>query len=239
MKKVLVVSKSKDSNKPSVNIGQKESNPNKKRNIIIAVVAILFLFIIFLPSGDNEVSETEPTADALSETDSVDDSESSDDSADVVASSEVVGFSGGQYRVGSDMPAGEYVIIGTGYLEIASDSSGSFESIVENDNYSNRTIVSVADGQYIKFSGRAYSWDEVPVFEARDGKVPDGRYKVGVDIPAGEYKIEPRGSGYYEVSSSAGGGFDGIVTNENFDTDRYLAIQDGHYLKLNRATLRL
>lgn len=56
------------------------------------------------------------------------------------------GIAGGQYKVGTDMPAGEYVIVGSGYLQISSDSSGEFGSIVENDNYSNRTIISVTDG---------------------------------------------------------------------------------------------
>lgn len=149
------------------------------------------------------------------------------------------GIAGGQYKVGTDMPAGEYVVVGSGYLQISSDSSGEFGSIVENDNYSNRTIISVTDGQYVQFSGRAYTWDEAPKVDTSSGTLPDGKYKVGVDFPAGEYKVIPSGDGYLAVSTSASESTNSIVTNDNFNTEKYITVQDGQYLKLNRASLKL
>lgn len=149
------------------------------------------------------------------------------------------GITGGQYKVGADMPAGEYVIVGSGYLQISSDSSGEFGSIVENDNYSNRTIISVTDGQYVQFSGRAYTLEEAPKVDTSSGTLPDGKYKVGVDFPAGEYKVVPNGDGYLAVSTSASESTNSIVTNDNFNTEKYITVQDGQYLKLNRASLKL
>lgn len=149
------------------------------------------------------------------------------------------GFAGGMYKVGTDIPAGEYVIVGSGYLEVSSDSSGSFSSIVANDNYKNRTIISVLDGQYLTFSGRAYTWDEAPPVDTSSGKLLDGMYLVGRDFPAGEYKVVPSGFGYLEVSSDSTGSFTSIVSNDNFDTERYITVQDGQYLKLNRCSLVL
>lgn len=150
-----------------------------------------------------------------------------------------VGIKGGQYKVGIDIPAGEYVVLGTGYLEISSDSTGSFQSIIENDNYSNRTIFVVYEGQYVEFDGRAYKWDEVPKLDISSGVLGEGKYKVGTDFPAGEYKIVPSGSGYYGLSSSASEGVSAIISNDNFDTERYLTVLDGQYLKISRATLKL
>lgn len=149
------------------------------------------------------------------------------------------GIAGGQYKVGTDMPAGEYVVIGSGYLQISTDSSGEFGSIVENDNYSNRTIIAVTDGQYVQFSGRAYTWEEAPKLDTSSGTLPDGKYKVGVDFPAGEYKVVPNGDGYLAVSTSASESTNSIVTNDNFNTEKYITVQDGQYLKLNRASLKL
>ncbi|NCO10729.1 DUF4190 domain-containing protein [Candidatus Saccharibacteria bacterium] len=149
------------------------------------------------------------------------------------------GIKGGMYKVGADMAAGEYVVIGSGYLQISSDSSGSFESIIENDNYTNRTIFLVKDGQYVEFSGRAYAPSEAPKVDTSDGELPAGKYKVGVDLPAGEYKLVPIGSGYYGLSTSASDSSDSLVSNDNFDTERYLTVQDGQYLKISRATLKL
>ncbi|MEG2017752.1 MAG: hypothetical protein RR844_06230 [Clostridium sp.] len=59
-------------------------------------------------------------------------------------------------------------------------------------------------------------------------------YKVGQDIPAGEYKIILTSSfmGYYEVDSDSRHDLYSIITNENVQSDTYLTIEDGQYIKL-------
>lgn len=59
-----------------------------------------------------------------------------------------------------------------------------------------------------------------------------GMYKVGVDIPAGEYnvKAEVGELGYLEVSSDPNG--TSIITNDAFENNSYVSISDGQYLKL-------
>lgn len=152
-----------------------------------------------------------------------------------------VGFAAGMYKVGTDLPAGEYVLIsgrGSCYFQITKDSSGTFESIVANDNFMNRSIVTVADGQYITVSDARL----VPAAQATpaapaDGRLPEGMYKVGVDLPAGEYKVIPEGSGYYEVDRNSSHTFEAIVANDNFDTERYVTVSAGQYLKLSSASI--
>lgn len=213
-----------------------EMTPKEKKSGIITliVIAVIIFGIIGAVTG-GDTAETDNSAANLSEG-------ATGQAAEVEEAESVVeekGIAGGMYKVGTDMPAGEYVIIGSGYLQISSDSSGSFDSIVANDNYSNRTIILASDGQYVQFSGRAYTWDEAPKVDTSTGILPDGKYKVGVDFPAGEYKLTPIGSGYYGVSTTASESLDVLVSNDNFDTERYLTVQDGQYLKLNRATLKL
>lgn len=149
----------------------------------------------------------------------------------------------GMYKVGSDIPAGEYVLIANrgAYFAITSDSSGSFESILANDNFDSRSIVSVNDGEYLELKGcKAYPFTEAPAVDKSSGILESGMYKVGVDIPAGEYKVESINTmGYIEVSSDSSHSFNAIVTNDNFEGSKYISVSDGQYLKLSNAKVYL
>lgn len=149
-------------------------------------------------------------------------------------------YVGGMYKIGVDMLAGEYLITSSGgYLEVASDSTGNLDSIITNDNYTNRIYITVQDGQYLKFDGMAIPVADAAGYTTSNGIYPEGMYLVGKDIPAGEYKVSSLGGGYYEVSANSSGTLDAIITNENFDSDVYLTVSDGQYLKLNKAQIKL
>jgi hypothetical protein len=65
-------------------------------------------------------------------------------------------------------------------------------------------------------------------------------YKVGIDIPPGEYQVFPEedstlGYGYYEITKSSLHILEDIVSNDNFEDPRYITLQGGQYLKLNEA----
>jgi hypothetical protein len=60
-----------------------------------------------------------------------------------------------------------------------------------------------------------------------------GMYKVGSELPSGEYIIEATGNqAYYEVSSNSSGEFDSIIVNDTFDKGAfaYIILQDGDYI---------
>lgn len=66
----------------------------------------------------------------------------------------------GKYLVGKDIPAGEYNISVTdnndldyGYVEIASDASGSVDSIISSENIETNVYRTVEDGQFLKMVG--------------------------------------------------------------------------------------
>ena len=62
----------------------------------------------------------------------------------------VMGYDPGQYKVGVDIPAGEYVLLatdGSGYFSVTSDANGN--DIVFNDNFDVSSIVTVLAGEYI------------------------------------------------------------------------------------------
>lgn len=149
----------------------------------------------------------------------------------------------GMYKIGSDLPAGEYYLKGKGYWEMDADASGEFESILANDNIDRAAIVSVSEGQYLKTVGRIkiYTYGDHPKINVHKS----GMFKVGVDLPAGEYqlvvdkkakKLEDTGlGGYYEVSADATHQLESIIANGNFEENTYLSVSDGQYLKLSHC----
>lgn len=129
------------------------------------------------------------------------------------------------------------------YIESSKDSSGALESIIFNDNLSKgaNSYVTLKDGEYFKFQdGEMYPVEQAPSIIPENGVYADGMYKIGKDIPAGEYKITlgtDSELGYYEVSKSSSHQLEDIVTNENVQADTYLTVSDGQYLKLQGVTI--
>ena len=94
--------------------------------------------------------------------------------------SKVKTYGGGQLKVGKDIPAGEYVAIGSGYLEVTPDSSGNIMNIIMNENVTNRYYVTIYDGEYIKVTGnlRLYTISEAPKVDLSKGILKDGQFEL-------------------------------------------------------------
>lgn len=156
---------------------------------------------------------------------------------------QIKAYGAGQMKVGVDIPAGEYAAIGSGYLEVAANSSGALESIIMNDNVVNRRYITVFSGEYVKIIGglKLVAIADAPKVEMSGGQIPEGQYKVGVDIPAGEYSVQSLGEGYVEVAPNDRGSLLEIITNANLpgQSSMYITVNPGEYLKLVRATARL
>lgn len=105
-------------------------------------------------------------------------------------------YSSGQYKVGTDIPSGEYILFasgGNGYFCLSSD--GNESDIIVNDNFEYDSILTINDGEYLNLS-RCYavSITENPTVETTQ----TGMFLVGKHIPAGEYKLDAGSdSGYY------------------------------------------
>lgn len=146
----------------------------------------------------------------------------------------------GQYKVGQDIPAGEYYVKCDGnnlYVEVSSSSSGSLDDIVYNLNTAGGAYITVEDGEYLKFDGGSiYELNKAPNRGADNGYYKEGMYKVGEDIPAGEYQVEAsKGLAYIEVSSDSRHQIEGIITNDNFENNKYITIENGQYLTLSNG----
>lgn len=146
----------------------------------------------------------------------------------------------GQYKVGTDMDAGEYILVATtdvaGYFCVSSDANG--DDILFNDNFSTNSIITVKDGEYVELSRCiAMPLEEFHKNYAVPKEASGVMFKVGVDIEAGEYKVmaEEGETGYYCVYGDSR--HDDIIANDNFEGSAYVTVKDGQYLVLNRCLL--
>lgn len=180
--------------------------------------------------------EESKTADTIESKDKIDESKKAEEPKKEEPKKTTI--KAGNYKVGTDLPAGEYKIYTDdfmGYFEVSKDSSGNLDSIIVNDNFTTFTYLTVSEGQYLKLQ-MCYA---IPVEEAEpyksDKGYGSGKYKVGVDIPAGEYNVKKEEGqlfGYVEVSKDSKGTLDSIISNDNFENNKYVTIKDGQYLKI-------
>lgn len=141
-------------------------------------------------------------------------------------------FTSGQYKVGIDIPAGEYVIFAdgsSGYFSITSDANGN--DIIANENFKYNSIMTVMDGEYLELS-RAYA---VPINDVSSLPVDKAdMFKIGVFLPAGEYKVvSDLDTGYYCIYED--NRQDDIVANDNFNGQSYITVSNGQYLVLSNC----
>ena len=150
----------------------------------------------------------------------------------------VMGYDPGQYKVGVDIPAGEYVLLatdGSGYFSVTSDANGN--DIVFNDNFDVSSIVTVLEGEYITLK-RCAAFPSSDFYEKKTINVnPGTMLKVGYDIQPGEYRLVTSDGekGYYCIYASSRQ--DDIIANDNFEQSTYITLTEGQYLVLSRCTV--
>lgn len=137
----------------------------------------------------------------------------------------------GMYKVGSDLPAGEYLFVAyesSAYVCISSDPNA--DDILQNEIFDYTFFATLQNGQYVNASRCAFVFASDYTITGNDGgSVSTGMYRVGRDIPAGEYKLSATdGYGYYCIYSSSDVPFD-IIKNDLFESSVYVVLEEGQY----------
>lgn len=147
----------------------------------------------------------------------------------------------GMYKVGSDLPSGEYLIQPQGdaaYYAVSTDSSGSLNSIITNDLLGGCSVyVTVRDGQYLTVQFAKFT--EADKYEAKPANpIKQGMYRVGRDISAGEYKVTSSGmASYCAVQKDSYNTLGSIISNDAlFEGAKYVTVRDGQYLLIKDCT---
>lgn len=202
----------------------------KVLKIILFGIIALFILGLILPDSD----DSSPASSSDPQTNAQQASEPKEKDNDYIKA--------GMYKIGDEIPAGVYTLYasGMGYFQVTKDSSGSLESILANDTFSTTSIIEVKEGQYLEMkSAKALPFDKAPTQEPVDGKYVDGMYKVGKDLPAGEYKVVPDGDmAYFERAKDATHYLSSILANDNFEDEKYVTVNDGEYIKLLNCYLK-
>jgi hypothetical protein len=129
----------------------------------------------------------------------------------------------GTYLVGRDFNAGVYRSTGNTscYWERAKNASGSFDSIIANDNGGGQRVVYIRPTDKAFKSSGCGTWkrvyDSVLKSKSKRTSLPgEGIYLVGPDFVPGTYRSTGNTTScYWERSRSADGSFGSIIANEN------------------------
>ncbi|MCK5128614.1 MAG: hypothetical protein KAQ68_02085 [Clostridiales bacterium] len=171
-----------------------------------------------------------------------DDTEKETDSDEIIEVVQKDMYIDGDYKVGKDIPAGEYLIETTTSISSRSKYSVTKDSNrynkITGDYLTNRAYVSVENDQYLRLDyANAYPVDKIVAYEVEDNTYPAGMYKVGFDIPAGEYKVEFDLQYSSSIICSTASSFkdEYLTLKEGYEEDKTIILNDGEYLLLENC----
>ena len=224
------------------NCGSKVNNSAVKKIVftILGIVVLVTLGILFGDRSSDKLEGFTLPIDAVS----IENPQEITNESPVVK--DETSIKQGKYKIGQDIPAGEYIIFQNelnylGYLEISKDNSGNVESILSSFNIFKNRIITLNADQYLSLEDASmYEFDKSPSIKPSNGIYKNGMYKVGVHIPAGKYKVIPYSDlSYYAIYKDSSGQMDSIINNETIDNPIYINISDGQYLELQDALINL
>ena len=197
---------------------------------IISAALILALVFSLCACGGNQSEQANVSTVEI-------DTNTSPEPEDVSAE-ETKTYPAGMYKIGSDIPAGMYYLQAEGstkaYFCISADSSGN--SILENDNFGSHYFLEIEDGDYLELTRCVAIPIEEAEIEFDQNNLTEGMYRVGIDIPGGEYKLTQTSNlaAYVCVYEGCSKNRD-IITNDNFENQKYITVKDGNYLLITRC----
>ncbi len=219
----------------------KVKKPFYKRWWFILIVVFVVISAIGSAGGGDEKKLDSSTPSQ--ETSSLPNDGSSDATSETPADSEpapsaepdIVKFSDGLYKVGSDIPSGLYRVDTDGlmnlaYFERLKDSNMNFDSIISNITFNNDGYVRILDTDaFFKVQGATiYPFDIDSAQPSFLDEYEDGIFLVGIDIAPGEYKVAVTdtltGIGYLERLNDVSGSFNSIIANSAFENQTYITV---------------
>jgi hypothetical protein len=148
----------------------------------------------------------------------------------------ITSLPGKTYKVGKDIPAGEYLItedeFGFTDWHVFSNPVAPLNTIITSGF--KQTYITVDAGTYLNVQmGTLYPIATAPILEPIDGKYLAGYYKVGRDIPAGEYdiiEVEGPDISMFEICKDSYCQFESIVDIDVVIGTQHVTVTDGQYL---------
>ena len=159
----------------------------------------------------------------------------------ISAKQDLLQYSAGMYKVGTDIQPGEYLIINSSssskaYFGLYADSNG--KKIIANDNFDFNTIITVKKGEYLDVKrGMFCLLDDFDARYTLDTSRDGSMFKIGVHLKPGEYKLvaQDGAKAYYCIYKD--GRQEKILANDNFTGQSYVTVKKGQYLEIKRCTI--
>lgn len=151
-------------------------------------------------------------------------------------------FETDMYKIGADMPAGEYKIFAQdeySSFSLTGDARG--EDYIASDMITTFAFVSVEDGQFLELRDCfAVPVEETWPVQPEDDKLTDGVYRVGIDLEPGEYKVSvTEGADYSSYKITEDANAKEYIDSNFISKSNYIEVKDGEYLTLRGAELPL
>lgn len=156
----------------------------------------------------------------------------------------------GLYRIGKDIPKGEYYCEKVGVYSVSDISVRDNLQYEHGDKsyYGTRVptfaFLTVDKGVYLFARGvRMIPSGQAPKIISNNGIYKEGGYRIGKDIPEGEYRLMPyKDFGSYSIYSSTSltnifSQMSNLIRINNFESSVTVEALDGQYLVVSFATL--
>ncbi len=157
----------------------------------------------------------------------------------------------GVYKVGNNIKPGEYCLLNRNNsdgsiaeIEIDTDSSGQFSSIGLMMDTNTFAYFVLQDGEYLNIKkGYVIPLNNYkkPVLSSYQS-IPSGMYKVGTDIPAGEYELTNinNKNPYYVIYNEIPSSKENIFYNSDyFETNQFVTLKEGQYIIFKNSEMSL
>ena len=161
-------------------------------------------------------------------------------------------YPAGLYEAGVDIPAGEYMLLcpdsgeniygystNASYIISSTRETDDPDNIIDYNSFSYNAIIQINDGQFLSLSDCAASpISEVPQLDYSRGEM----YKVGLQLPAGSYRLEVSNEASYGLAyilSYPSDNYEDVV--ESFTVRNgegtVITVANGQYLQLKRCVV--
>ena len=152
-------------------------------------------------------------------------------------------YDSGTYKIGEDIPAGDYVLIENADAMFASvivrEEASEDSGVVSSHLINGQAVIRLYEGRWLTLSeARAYPLSQAPRIE--DSRADEGGYLVGVTLPAGTYAICPSDraplSSYSVYNGILGTGAQ-LIKFEVLHDRSAIVLSDGDYIELSGCGL--
>lgn len=102
----------------------------------------------------------------------------------------------GIYEVGTDIPAGQYMLIDNAntdarWASFVYSTDPEFVNVIKTEYFNNYNLIQVNEGEYLRLQRcRAVPLEFAPTIEPTNNAFEEGYYTVGVHIPSGTYELQ-------------------------------------------------